>query len=342
MSLRISTVLCLIPILALGQARYKDAVFHQVSVASNIQYGAAKTHTGATQNLLMDIYQPQGDTASARPLFIWIHGGGFSGGSKADDDIVGLCRYFALRGYVTASPEYRVRSSLPNKADIGAQMIRAVQDAKAAVRFLRSKKVDYRIDEARILLGGTSAGGFIALQYAYLDADEVPAYLDTLDIGGIEGTGGNTGVSSAITGIVNCWGGVGDSTWLQDGRLPALHFHGTEDEVVPYDLGYSLGDPQFTTFGSACAHRVLVRAGVRSELKLFPGMGHGMPEDDPRLDTLLNMSTHFAYDVLFGTSTIARMRSLGARPRTSILSLWRPDGRFQIMPWRRPFGKPGF
>lgn len=334
----------MLPIRSLAQVRYKDPVFAQVTTASNVPYGSAKTHTGATQNLLMDIYQPQGDTASARPLFVWIHGGGYSGGSKTDGDIVGLCRYFAMRGYVTASPEYRLRSPLTNQADMGAQTIRALQDAKAAVRFLRARKADYRIDDSRILMGGTSAGGFISLQYAYLDADEVPAFIDTAAIGGIEGSGGNPGVSSAIRGIVNCWGGVGDSAWLTDGKLPALHFHGTNDQVVPYDIGYSLGNPQFTTFGSACVHRVLVRAGVRSELKLFPGMGHGVPGGDPRADTLLAMSTVFAYDVLFGNSTAlrrldSRRNGLSARPHRK--AAFRADGRRVETPIAGRPGKSG-
>lgn len=288
---------------AAAQTRYLNKVFTNVTASADIVYGSAIAHTGATETLRLDLYQPQGDTAKARPLFIWIHGGGFSGGSKNDADVVFLCRNFAEKGYVTVSIHYRLQSPLSTKEAMAAEVVRAMQDAKAAVRFLRSKKAEYRIDDARIMMGGTSAGGVLSLDYAYLDKDELPAYVDTAALGGFEGKSGTPGVSTAIHGIVNCWGGLGDSTVVQDGKLPVLHFHGTQDKVVPYDTGYSLGNPEFTTFGSACLHRNLVRAGVTSVLKPFPGMGHGVPGGDPRIDTLVNMTTTFAYDVLFKTPT---------------------------------------
>src|SRR5882757_4834353 len=68
--------------------RYKDNVFTSVTVTSNVQYGSSKTYSGGTENLLMDVYRPQGDTAKTRPLLIFIHGGGFSAGTKTDGDIV--------------------------------------------------------------------------------------------------------------------------------------------------------------------------------------------------------------------------------------------------------------
>jgi acetyl esterase/lipase len=297
------SILFLSGALSAAPVRYKDPVFANVTATSNIQYGSAVAYTGATQNLLLDVYQPAGDTAKSRPLFLFIHGGGFSGGTKTDGDIVFLCQTFAKKGYVTASFEYRLQSTATTKQTMGAEVLRAVQDAKAAVRFLRAHKADYKIDDSRIMMGGTSAGGVLSLEYAYFDEDEIPGYIDTNAIGGVEGRSGTPGVSSAINGIVNCWGGVGDSTWLYDGKLPVISFHGTADPTVPYDVGYSLGNPDLTTFGSACVHRVLTRAGVRSVLKPFPGMGHGIPGGDPRVDTLVAMTTDFAYDVLFGTVT---------------------------------------
>jgi acetyl esterase/lipase len=210
---------------------------------------------------------------------------------------------------------------------MAAEVVRAMQDAKAAVRFLRSKKADYRIDDTRIMMGGTSAGGVLSLDYAYLDADELPPYVDMAALGGFEGNSGTPGVSTAINGIVNCWGGLGDSTVVLDGRLPVIHFHGTADNVVPYDIGYSLGNPAFTTFGSACLHRNLVRAGVTSVLKPFPGMGHGVPGGDPRADTLVNMTTAFAYDVLFKTPTALAHSLAPARTAHRGAATFTLDGR---------------
>ncbi len=292
--------------LALGApVRYREQVFTDATVTSNILYGGAKNHAGVVEQLLMDVYQPVGDTAKSRPLLIFIHGGGFSAGSKTDGDIVYLCRYFAQRGYVTASFGYRLETGMTTREAMATEVLRAVQDGKAAVRFLRAHKGDYKIDDTRIMMGGTSAGGALSLNYAYMDQDEIPAFIDTAALGGVEGSSGTPGVSSAINGIINCWGCVGDSTLLNNAKLPVISFHGTSDPTVPYDVGYALGNPALVSYGSACVHRVLTRKGVKSVLKPFVGMGHGIPGGDKRNDTLTAMTTDFAYDVLFGSNSNA-------------------------------------
>lgn len=290
---------------ATAPIRYKDDVFATVTTLADIHYSEPLAYSGSKEKLYLNLYQPQGDTAQARPLFIWVHGGGFSAGTKDDSDVVALCRLFARKGYVTASIGYRLEpaSRLDNAEAMDVAIYRAVQDARAAVRFLRAHKPIYKIDDTRILMGGTSAGGVISLLYAYLDQSEVPPSVDVFAQGTLDGSGVALGTSSAINGIVNCWGGVGDSTWLNNGKLPVLSFHGTEDFTVPYDKGYSLGNPALVTFGSACVHRVLTRRGVHSILKPFAGMGHGIPDGDTRADTLANMTRDFAWDVLFGDAS---------------------------------------
>ena len=62
--------------------RYRDAVFTDVSVTEAIAYGAAPDEDGNQQTLLLDLYQPTGDTATNRPTMILAHGGGFAEGSR--------------------------------------------------------------------------------------------------------------------------------------------------------------------------------------------------------------------------------------------------------------------
>ena len=224
--------------------RYKDQVFDSTRVTSNIVYGSNVNYTGASESLLLDLYQPFADTATARPLLLFIHGGAFVTGTKSDDDMVLFCQTFAKKGYVTASISYRLNPTLimnQTYAAFGAEIVQAVQDAKAAVRFLRAHKGTYKLDDTKIMVGGTSAGGVTAVHYAYFDAPEVPASFDTVAVGGIEGASGTPGVSSSINGIINCWGAIGDSTWLFNANLPVISFHGTADNVVPFDAGYALG-----------------------------------------------------------------------------------------------------
>ena len=307
--------------------RFKDSVFANVTKTGNVVYGSAKTHVGATEILDLDIFQPEGDTAQARPLIIWVHGGGFSGGGKEDADVVFLCRTYARKGYVTASIDYRLQEGMTTQPVMGAQVVRGVQDAKAAIRYLRAHKADLKLDDTRFLMGGTSAGGVVTLGCLFMDPGEIPSYVDTALTGGIEGASGTPGVSSKIHGGINCWGGLGDSTLLYNGGPPLLSFHGTADNTVPYDIGYSLGNPNLITFGSACVHRVLTRKNSPSTLKPFVGMGHGVPGGDKRLDTLLAMTTDFAFKTLFTDGTALRPAPAA---KASAGMAWKPGNRYKV------------
>jgi para-nitrobenzyl esterase len=240
--------------------RYHDYIFPaNPTVTSGIVYGSNLKSTGATQSLLLDVYQPAGgDTSNARALVIVCHGGSFIGGSKTGTDVVPLCKDFARMGYVTASIEYRIgMTNFPfgahtvDSADAGAAVMRAVHDGRAAIRYFRKNaKVGgntYKIDTNNIYFAGVSAGGFVALHIAYMDLlSEFPSYVDTTGVtvgsstgqpgmhGGLEGNSGNPGYSSKVKAIVNICGALGDTAWMSTGDTPLLSFHGTADGTVPY------------------------------------------------------------------------------------------------------------
>ena len=109
--------------------------------------------------LQLDLYlHADRSTHAARPLILWIHGGGWNRGdaraSGAFADWPAVLAGLAARGYVVASVDYR----LSGEARFPAQ----VQDVKAAIRFLRDKAGAYGIDPARVYLWGGSAGGHLA------------------------------------------------------------------------------------------------------------------------------------------------------------------------------------
>ncbi len=68
--------------------RYAEDVFTNFTVTSDITYGQNNSWNNAATVLKMDFYEPTGDTETARPLIIWVHGGSFIGGSKMDIDVV--------------------------------------------------------------------------------------------------------------------------------------------------------------------------------------------------------------------------------------------------------------
>ena len=125
--------------------RYCQPIFANVTVTSNVTYGSAVTVSGSTQTLLMDIYEPTGDVAASRGLIVFVHGGSFIGGTKTDQDVSTLCTRFAKMGYVTSSIEYRLGFFPFDSVNATKAVIRATQDMKAAVRFLRRRSRSRRI-----------------------------------------------------------------------------------------------------------------------------------------------------------------------------------------------------
>lgn len=107
--------------------------------------------------LILDLYKP-GKASSPRPLVIYLHGGRWQAGhtrhSGAFEDWPGVLASIAARGYVVASVEYRLSGEAPFPA--------AVQDVKAAIRWLRAHATQFGIDKSRALVWGGSAGGQLA------------------------------------------------------------------------------------------------------------------------------------------------------------------------------------
>lgn len=306
MLIRTLLTIVLLSIALSAQVRYKEKVFTDVDTTKNIKYGTNVNDTGVTQDLYMDIYQPEGDVELNRPMVVLIHGGAFMAGSKNDPNVEFVCADLALRGYVTATIQYRLGVSIPTPANFGKAILRAVQDAKAAVRYLKDNKSTYLIDEDRIAVGGFSAGGVTALHYAYWTTDELVDSI-TNGIGDLEGETGTPGISSSIKCIINCWGALTDSTWLDsdDAKIPVISFHGTNDPIVPYDAGYAFSNPSLPLAGSNVVHRQCQALGITSEITLYEGMGHGHSATDPQMDTTLTRTIDFLFTNLVGENSIA-------------------------------------
>ena len=101
------------------------------------------------------------DTATRRPALVLIHGGGMRSGWKDRPPHPQTMLYFAKRGYVTLSIDYR----LAPEAKFPAQ----IEDCKTAVRWLRAHADRYGVDPDRIGAMGQSAGGTLTGQLAFMD-----------------------------------------------------------------------------------------------------------------------------------------------------------------------------
>lgn len=287
--------------------RFFNYVFSNVDLTSNVQYGTNTKYDGTSQNLLLDIYEPNGDNEALRPLVIVAHGGFFLSGSKTGADVVPICEAFAKMGYVAVSVEYRLGISI--QADLSAPMteavMRGVQDGKAAVRFFRKSAAEdgnpYRINPDQIFFAGSSAGGYIALHMAYLDTEaEIPTYVNLANPGldgGLEGNSGNLGYSSSVNAIVNICGAIGDTAWIQPGDEPCLLFHGTNDQTVPFGsaMQYAFGvAPVVEVDGSNSINEKLNQVGVEHCFEIYEGQDH-VPHmtNAAYLDTTLSIMSNF-------------------------------------------------
>jgi poly(3-hydroxybutyrate) depolymerase len=315
----------LTPAQAACSGRYMLPVFQGIDTSLNVTYGKNIALDGTLDTLQCDIYQPSGDTSQKRPLILFMHGGAFAFGTKQSDDVIlRLCAEFAHRGYVTVSIDYRLglESFFPLEAAYFERAIyRAVQDAKAAVRFFRSHADTYRIDTSLIFEGGTSAGAFTAVHHAYLDQSEVPASVDTNVLGNIEGNSGNPGYSSRIRAVINCWGAIGDTAWMTRGDVPIVNFHGLWDDVVPYDTGsifWSYDYNILRVFGSEPIYRRAQHTGIFSDLRLFDSTGHGFSALKPQMDTTIAVTAAFLGAIINCDSGKATLRYARPAPRSSM------------------------
>lgn len=263
-------------------SRYKNDVFAAVK-KTTVQYATVVNQANANVNLLMDIYEPEGDAVAARPVVILAHGGSFITGDKSS--MKDYCELLAKKGYVAATIQYRLWPlfvlGLPDSTDIFGTAVRAVGDMKCAVRYFREDAATdnlFRADTANIFIGGYSAGAVTALHAGYLtEGDVVPTFLQTeLDanggLNGNSGTASNQSYSSSAKAIVNMSGGMYRSHWVDSLGLPLVSIHGTADGTVPYTAGLAANIAYLE--GSSVIHTKATAAGLLNNLYTVPGGGH--------------------------------------------------------------------
>ena len=230
------------------------------------------------ETLQLDLAEPKAGSGPY-PTILCIHGGGFRAGTRESYDK--LCVTLAGRGYVAATITYRLAPAHPFPA--------AVQDCKAAVRWLRANAGKYHIDPTRIGVTGGSAGGHLA---QFLGV--------TAGVKEFEGEG-NLDQSRAVNCVVNFFGpsdftqSYGKSVdaaevlplflggnleekrrahivasplyWVTPDAAPTLCVHGMKDDHVAYEQATWMVDR-------------LKTSAVEAELLTFPDAGHGFKGAD--------------------------------------------------------------
>lgn len=105
------------------------------------------------ERLQMDIYHPQTLSSEPKPAVLVIHGGAWVSGKR--QDMATMCEALAQEGFLAATVSYRLapKHKWPTM----------VEDVRTAVRYLRSRAAELKIDPNRLGAAGASAGGHLAL-----------------------------------------------------------------------------------------------------------------------------------------------------------------------------------
>jgi acetyl esterase/lipase len=247
--------------------RYLNQIFPDVTVQKDLVFGETVNYEGNDEKLLLDIYSPAGDTASCRPAMLLFHGGGFRpGNDKRQDYIVRTATDFAKRGYVCFSLNYRVRNK--PKDDPKNTIEDALADAMKGLNWVRANRQSLKIDDTRIIIGGGSAGGMLAVNFCFRDGSATEKW-----------------DKSGIIGMVSLWGGP-DPVYryftVDKNDPPAILVHGTEDTIVPYKYAVHLVEE-------------LKGSQVRHVLLTLDGAGHTPVK---RMDLFTEKIAAFLYDLL--------------------------------------------
>ena len=247
-----------------------------------IKEGLRNSQKKKTLPLTLDLYLPQMGTAERRheiepceyphSLIVFLHGGAFYVGDKKEEHIAKWCRHFAAMGYVAASINYRM-GFIPSKKDIQKTGLDAVEDVRAAIKYLISQRQTYHIDTSMIFLAGTSAGSIIALNVAYRKANDIP-----------------------IKAVANMWGAVTDLNQLKYSKVDIISFHGDADALVPYNQGYPFADISKAVgkalfdkmYGSKAIYQKAKELGLNCKLFTFPGEGHALHQNPNKTLNLYN------------------------------------------------------
>jgi acetyl esterase/lipase len=228
--------------------------------------------------LRLDLHLPAGQPPF--PLVVWVHGGGWSSGTKTLAAGHAALRQRS-RGYAVASVEYR----LSGEAIFPAQ----IQDVKSAVRWLRANAARHGLDATRVAAWGSSAGGHLVALLG--TSASVPALEDLRQ--------GSAGESSRVQAVVD-WYGPTDfllqapahhAATSPESLLLGCDIDDCPDRVAlanpityvdatdpPFLIQHGTRDGTVEPLSSAALHAALLAAGAVSTYVPIEGAGHGGPE----------------------------------------------------------------
>ena len=250
------------------------------TIYKDISYGDKESNK-------FDLYVPKDNSKENYGLVVYLHAGGFTTGDKSDDKQI--LQWLCSKGYVTAGINYTLRTD-ENNASVYSQSIEIKEAIPVVVE--EAKKLGYNLDD--MVISGGSAGGTLAMLYAYRDAEESPIpvkmmfemvgppsfFAEDWDTYGLdknnEAAAGLFGVmlgseiNKEIIGtdeLQEVMKPISAYAWINQNSVPSVIAYGTYDKVAPF---------------KAVKHLVNALEENNVDYKYFEAThsGHGLQNDD--------------------------------------------------------------
>ncbi|RED46309.1 carboxylesterase family protein [Winogradskyella eximia] len=209
------------------------ALLMLVSVSLSAQDMATYTFSiKGNDTIKLDVFTPKNIKKSdTLPVLLWMHGGGFSGSHRAYPDDNKLVKYVAKeQNYIGVSIDYRqLRKNTAtgfgcdcSKDEKLETFKQAVIDYMDAAKYIVVHAKELQIDTTKIIAGGSSAGAEGILNAVFMREyflDNAEAYDEV-----------------QFAGVFSCAGAVVDASYInKDNVVPSVLYHGTKDQLVPFD-----------------------------------------------------------------------------------------------------------
>jgi dienelactone hydrolase len=206
-----------------------DAQVCSESIYDSVKQLTQRYEQKADESLLMDIFSPEPDTLARKPVLVYVHGGGFAGGSRNEERHLQFCRRFARKGFVAVTIDYTLHMKgksfgceRPSQEKINT-FLKTGQDISKAVKHLVNQHQELGIDTNKIVLAGSSAGAEAVLHAAYWEATRSDTTQQILS------------KAFRYGGVISMAGAITDINWItKASAIPTQLFHGTCDPLVPY------------------------------------------------------------------------------------------------------------
>lgn len=285
---------------ALFKMNYQSSDMRKYSVDWNESIGTVyyDLSYGNQDANKFDLYVPADQSQSSYKLVVYLHAGGFTTGDKSDDKE--MLQWLCSKGYVAVGMNYTLRDEAHPNVSVYSQSMEIKEAMPKVIEIAKEK--GYNIDSMAI--SGGSAGGALAMIYAYRDADSSPVPVTML----FEAVGPSSfypedwkcygfdkeenkehaaalfGVMAGKTITSNMFGtdeydeqmkDISSLLWVNENTVPSILAYGKYDKVQSFDSSVRLD-------------KRLTECGVPHEYIVFEHSGHGLQNDTKMYKAYMN------------------------------------------------------